>query len=85
MSLEDDIAEACTISGLGPSEIQDLAKQPENIRKLSLAVYGDVDWTKPDTPAGARFLEILALAGAVAGAVSGVAGAASAVQALAKS
>lgn len=86
MSLEDDIAEAIRITGgaLSPDQIRDLAAQPENIRALSLAVYGDQDWSSPATPAGARLLELLAVIGAVAGAVSGVAGAASAVQALTK-
>lgn len=79
MSVEDDIAEACTITGLSPNEIRDLASQPENLRKLSLTVYGDQDWAQPSTPAGTRVLALLAAIGCVAGAVSGVAGAASGV------
>lgn len=74
--------ELIEITGWDRPRLLRYAASPPEIQQLELQNLRDQDWTDPATPAGARFLALLAVIGTVAGVVSGVAGAANAIKTL---
>jgi hypothetical protein len=55
---------------------------PQELQQLEFENFAEMDWTKPSTSAGAALIQTLLAAATVAGAVTGIAGAATAVAAL---
>jgi hypothetical protein len=84
MTQDDALAELVTLTGASQRELEDLRTLPPDMLALALENYRDQAWAKPGN-AWATFLNLLAVAGIIASTVSGVAGAVSAVETLAKS
>lgn len=80
--VDDPIIETMEITGWDRDRVMRVAAAPPEIRQLELQNERDQDWSNPGTSAGQRLLELLAIIGTVAGVVTGVAGASSAVEKL---
>ena len=84
MTPDDAIAAIVTMTGASPRELEDLRALPPDMLDLALENYRAQDWAKPGN-AWPTFLQLLVVAGVIAGTVTGVAGAVSAIQGLTKS